>query len=182
MRNLIKQKNKIAKQTEQRAAGKNKEDRQKQNIVLSWNAKREHQNQQKKNRKTVWLNHAKSWKFQLVFGGKKQGAVPKGPLSVHKNIFGGGSSKSARKVCKEQHQQQQQSGKVFHIKVCSRESSRKIAGLGLGNFQCVFVVFPSLSFRLSKITLNKLVRKDLGGILSGVAAKMLLALWNLWFP
>jgi len=114
--------------------------------------------------------------FNSFSGGKKQGAVPKGPLSVHKNIFGGGSSKSARKVCKEQHQQQQQSGKVFHIKVCSRESSRKIAGLGLGNLQCVFVVFPSLSFRLSKITLNKLVRKDLGGTLSGVAAKMLLAL------
>jgi len=114
--------------------------------------------------------------FNSFSGGKNGVAVPKGPLSVHKNIFGGGSSKSARKVCKEQHQQQQQSGKVFHIKVCSRESSRKIAGLGLGNLQCVFVFFPSLSFRLSKITLNKLVRKDLGGILSGVAAKMLLAL------
>jgi len=109
-------------------------------------------------------------------GGKNREHYQRAHYQCIKIYSEGGSSKSARKVCKEQHQQQQQSGKVFHIKVCSRESSRKIAGLGLGNLQCVFVFFPSLSFRLSKITLNKLVRKDLGGILSGVAAKMLLAL------
>jgi len=72
MRNLIKQKNKIAKQTEQRAAGKNKEDRQKQNIVLSWNAKREHQNQQKKSGKPFGSTMQKVENFNSFSGGKKR--------------------------------------------------------------------------------------------------------------